>query len=196
MINALKYILYSFCLVLISLPVYSQETLDANNPNNFVLGGDQGSNLASLNLVPISIVDVEPDPNNTLTFGGIAVNLEAGSPASGVAGNTNEDLWLNFTHRADNSQPKQIYVRSNFPIPAGMTITIQIINSASIGGNYTSTPNLTPITLSNTNQVIVFNFNSGYTGDGIGTGYQLKYDINNTGGVTLPSGFEIIYSIQ
>lgn len=196
MINALKYILYSFCLVLISLPVYSQETLDANNPNNFVLGGDQGSNLASLNLVPISIVDVEPDPNNTLTFGGIAVNLEAGSPASGVAGNTNEDLWLNFTHRADNSQPKQIYVRSNFPIPAGMTITIQIINSASIGGNYTSTPNLTPIILSNTNQVIVFNFNSGYTGDGIGTGYQLKYDINNTGAVTLPSGFEIIYSIQ
>jgi len=196
MINALKYILYSFCLVLISLPVYSQETLDANNPNNFVLGGDQGSNLASLNLVPISIVDVEPDPNNTLTFGGIAVNLEAGSPASGVAGNTNEDLWLNFTHRADNSQPKQIYVRSNVPIPAGMTITIQIINSASIGGNYTSTPNLTPIILSNTNQVIVFNFNSGYTGDGIGTGYQLKYDINNTGAVTLPSGFEIIYSIQ
>ena len=196
MINRTKHLLFSL-LLLSAMFGFSQETLNANDPNSFVLGGGQGNNQANLTLIPISILDIEPDPDNGISFGGIGTDLEAGMPISGGSpGGANEDLWLNFTHRTDNFQPKRIYVKSNMLIPNGLNITIQIINTVSIGGNFPANPNTNPIILTNSDQIIVYDFGSGYTGDGVGTGYQLRYTIDNTSGASLPVGFQIIYSIQ
>jgi len=193
--NLLKQILCGF-IMMTTFSILSQETL-ASDPNAFLIGGDQGQNTASLTLLPIAIVDVEPDPNNTILFGGVGVEFEAGLPVgSGSLNGTNEDLWLNFTHRADNFQLKSIYVRSNLPLPAGIDISIQIIDTVNSQGVFIANPNTMPVLLTNVNQLIVFDFGSGYSGDGIGNGYQLRYTLNNPEGKTLPDGFEIIYTIE
>lgn len=190
--RSFAYLIFITVLTL-SLSGFSQETLDANDPNTFILGGDQGSNFANLTIQPIAIVDVEPDPNNAITIGGTG-NLEAGLNSAGAG--DNDELWLNYTHREDNFQNKSVYVRSNMPVPNGIVIYIEIVDTQTGSGNFTASPIIGTVTLSNVNQVIVNAFGGGYTGDGVGAGYQLKYTIENNDGVSLPNGFEVIYSIQ
>lgn len=184
-------------IMLMTFSMASQETL-AGDPNAFLLGGDQGQNTGALTLIPIAIVDVEPDPNNTITFGGIGTDLEAGMPIlSGALNGVNEELWLNFTHRAFNGEHRRIYVRSNLPIPNGMTMTLQVINSVTVQGNHSALHHATPIELTNVNQPVVHHHNeSGYTGNGVGHGYHLRYTIENPNALTLPNGFEIIYTME
>ena len=191
-----KHIIY-IAFVLNTVFSFAQETLNANDPNTFIFGGDQNSNLASVEILPFAIVDIETDPSNGISFGVTAADLEAGLPVSGGGGasGVNEDLWLNFSFRANNYQPARIYVLTNQPIPAGMSIKVQIINTGT-GGDYPKNPNSNEITLNTSEQVIVYDFGSGYTGDGLNNGYQLRYTIDNTDGASLPPGFEVIYRIR
>ncbi|MGO4819846.1 MULTISPECIES: hypothetical protein [unclassified Flavobacterium] len=175
----------------------AQETINAYDPNTFLFGGGQGSNFAVLDLQTIAIIDAEPDPSNSISFGISTSNMEAGLPVTGAGGNSiNEDTWLNFTYRALNYANARIFVYTNQAVPAGMAIKIQIIARANVGGVYNANPNTNPITLSNFEQVLVYDFASGYTGDGLGTGYQVRCTIENPNGVSLSTGFEIIYEIK
>ncbi|MEQ6122529.1 hypothetical protein [Reichenbachiella sp. MALMAid0571] len=173
----------------------AQETLNANDPNTFIFGGDQKSTSLSVDILPVAIVDVEPDPGSFGSGGGAAADMEAGLPVTGGTAGSLDNLWLNFTHRALNYQPARIYVSTNQPVPAGMTIKVQII-SVGAGGDYPKNPNYNQITLSQADQVIVYDFANGYTGDGLNNGYQLSYTIDNPGGASLPAGFEVLYRIQ
>ena len=94
-----------------------------------------------------------------------------------------------------NYQPARIYVSTNQPVPVGMAVKVEIITTG-IGGDFPKNPRFGQITLSTNEEVIVYDFGSGYTGDGLNNGYQLKYTIENPGGESLPAGFEIIYRIQ
>jgi hypothetical protein len=177
---------------------FAQETLNTYDPNSFIFGGDQGHNTLTVKLQTISLIDVEPDPGNTVGFGIVPDKLEAGLPAVGSTGSgteINEDLWLNFTYRARHYANATIRVHTNQPVPPGITIKVQIINTAG-GGDYPKNPNYNPILLNETKQVIVYDFASGYTGDGENFGYQLRYTIDNQGGASLPEGFEIRYEIS
>ena len=194
--KTLQYIL--FAIILSSASGFAQETLNTYNPNTFIFGGDQESNTATVHLLSISLVDIEADPGNTIGFGITPSNLEAGLPAVGSTSSgieTNEDLWLNFTYRARNYANATIRVYTNQSVPSGITIKVQIINTAG-GGDYPKNPNYNPITLNEKKQVIVYDFASGYTGDGENFGYQLRYTLENNGGASLPEGFEIIYEIK
>jgi len=173
--------------------IQAQETLNANDPNSFIFGGDQKSNSLSVDILPIAIVDIEPDPGIG-GGGGLPGSMEAGLPAS-AGGGVPEGLWMNFTHRALNYQPARIYVSTNQPVPAGMTIQVEIISTGT-GGNFPKNPRYGKITLGQAEQVIVYDFANGYTGDGVNNGYELSYTIDNPGGVSLPDGFEILYRIQ
>ncbi|TDE05912.1 hypothetical protein [Flavobacterium sandaracinum] len=185
--------LFTFCFLICG----GQPILNVTISSNFIFGGGQGSNFATLSLQPIAIIDAEPDPSNTINFGISSNTLEAGLPATGPGGIlTNESIWLNFTYRAVNFTNAKIYVNTNQMVPAGMVLQIQVLSTANIGGVFTSNPVLSPITLSTNQQVLVNNFSSGYTGNGLGTGYQLKYTIENHSGQSLPLGFEIIYEIK
>ncbi|WP_405379741.1 hypothetical protein [Maribacter sp. LLG6340-A2] len=172
----------------------AQETLNANDPNTFIFGGDQQSNTLSVELLPIAIVDVEPDPSTGISGGADLSSLEAGLPFAGGADNL-DGLWLNFTHRAENFQNARIFVSSNQPVPDGMTITVEII-ATGIGGEFPKNPRFGQVTIGPIEEVIVYDFANGYTGDGLSNGYQLKYTIDNPGAVSLPNGFEIVYRIQ
>lgn len=172
----------------------AQETLNANDPNSFIFGGDQQTNILEVTVLPIAIVDVEPDSSTGISGSADLTSLEAGLPFTGTA-NDLDGLWLNFTHRAENFQPKRIYVSTNQAVPAGMTIQVEI-NATGAGGDFPKNPRFGQVNLSTTEEIIVYDFASGYTGDGLNNGYQLQYTIDNPGAVSLPDGFEIIYRIQ
>ncbi|HEA29693.1 MAG TPA: hypothetical protein ENH91_06820 [Leeuwenhoekiella sp.] len=175
----------------------AQETINANDPNSFIFGGDSDFNTATLELQEILLTDLEPDPGNTISFGVNPSDMEAGKPVTGAGGTSvNEDIWLNFTYRGINYRNARILVYANQPLPADLEIKIQVIATANTGGNYNPNPNYNPIVASTSEQVLVYDFASGYTGDGEGTGYQLRYTIDNPNGASLPTGFEIIYEIR
>lgn len=192
----LKYLFLAF--VLNCTSGFAQETLNTEDPNSFIFGGDQNSNTASIQLLAVSLVDVEPDPGNSIDFGINASDLEAGLPVIGSTGSgssINENLWLNFTYRARNYANATIHVYANQSVPQGIILKIQVIGTGG-GGDYPKNPNYNLITLSEFDQVIVYDFASGYTDDGENNGFQLRYTLENTGGASLPPGFEIIYEIK
>jgi hypothetical protein len=96
-----------------------------------------------LNLRPIAIIDAEPDPSNTVSFGISTSSLEAGLPATGIGGiATNDNIWLNYTYRGSNFVNAKIYARSNQIVPAGIVIKIQVIAATNIGGSYNANQNI------------------------------------------------------
>ena len=193
----MKRIIYFFGLfILAQMEISAQETLDANNPNSFIFGGDQKETSMQIELSPVYLVDIEPDPGPPATFGSSAEEMEAGlPPMGGIGSNTNEDLWLNFTHRAKKKSSAKITVSTNQALPIGVTLKVEIINSANTG-DYFGIPVLGPITLSQAEQRIVDKIGGGYTGDGLNAGYQLKYTLDNPNGISLPVGFEVQYTIK
>jgi hypothetical protein len=185
--------LFTLCFIVCG----AQEILNVTISSNFIFGGGQSSNFATLNLRPIAIIDAEPDPSNTVSFGISTSSLEAGLPATGIGGiATNDNIWLNYTYRGSNFVNAKIYARSNQIVPAGIVIKIQVIAATNIGGSYNANQNINPITLSNAEQILINDFASGYTGNGLGTGYNLRITVENHSGLSLPSGFEIIYEIK
>ena len=189
-----QFIFITIIFFLGAFSIQAQETLNANDPNSFIFGGDQKSNSISVDILPIAIVDIEPDPGIGGGGGGLPGSMEAGLPASAGDG-LPEGLWLNFTYRALNYQPARIYVSTNQPVPDGITLSVKIISVGS-GGDFPKNPNTAKIILGQAEQVIVYDFGNGYTGDGVNNGYELSYSIKNKGGVALPDGFEILYRIQ
>jgi len=180
--------------IIISLFVancFSQETIDASAINLF--GGGQEFNTAVMELQRIAIIDVEPDPGTPTTTTG--TTLEAGKPILSSGSPSTDEFWLNYTYRSISFQNAKIFAKSNQPIPVGMNVIIQIISTANVGGVYNPPPNTNPITLTTSNQVLINDFSSGYTGDGENTGYLIRYTIENPSFQSLPAGFEIIFEI-
>ena len=187
-------------IVLFNASGFAQETIDASDPGSFILGGDQGVNTATVNLLPIELVDIEPDPNNTVDFDVDHSNLEAGNPVFShpVHGNgtaTDESLWINHTYRGYPGEQANIHVHANMPVPNGIKIHIHIIQAGG-GGDYKRNPQFHTITLSEADQILIRQFPSGYTGDGEFSGFQIRYHKENHGGNSLPPGFEVIYEIR
>jgi hypothetical protein len=170
----------------------AQETIDASNPNNFLLGGDQKSILANVEILPVSLIDIEPDPI-------LLKSNEFSVSEAGLEYRPNSytyKYWLNFTLRKEGSTEARIYVRSNLEIPTGMSMSISIINVFNRDGEFNATMAGNPVSLSNQNQILVSSIENGYTGDGEGTGYQLQIIIDNPHFKNLPQGFEIQYEMH
>lgn len=186
--------LFLFMFLWIGISSRAQETLNANDPNTFILGGGQESSTAIVDLQPIAITDLEPDPATSIS--GSTEGMEAGNLFTGTGSPNTGEFWLNFTYRSLNFQNARIFVSVNQPIPGDMDISVQIINTAKINGVFNVNPNTNPINLSTSEQVIVYDFASGYTGDGEGTGYLIQYNITNPSSLSLPPGFEIVFEIK
>lgn len=182
---------WSTVLLLFSSSIFAQETINAYDPNSFIFGGDQKSVVASIELQPFGIIDIEPE-------GELIGSIAGGDMEAGLAvvagGGLPENLWINFSFRAANYQPARIYVSTNQPVPAGMTIKVEIIETG-VDGSFPKNPVYGQLILSQTEQRIVHDFANGYTGDGVNKGYKLKYTLENPGSASLPSGFQIIYRI-
>lgn len=184
--------------MLLSGSCISQETLNADDPNSFIFGGDQKSITASISLQSIYLVDVESDPDNTIRFNVDGTAIEAGLPAMGAKSNgieTNETLWLNFSSRSVDGEKAIITVRTNQPVPDGIIISVALI-AVSPGGFIDANEEKNPIILSEIAERIVDKIENGYTNDFIGNGFQIQYTVENNQALSLPPGFEIIYEIK
>lgn len=178
--------------------VWAQETIDASDPANYIVGGAQGYHFLSADLLEVQLVDVEPEIDNALSFEVDPNTLEAGLPVfSASGGGVNEDLWLNITSRTAGLEKYQVRVYGNQPLPPEIEIQVQVVNATSVGGvGDTGTASTTAVTLSETPTVLISDIGRGFTTDGINKGFQLRYTITNLGGGALPVGFEVIYDMQ
>lgn len=169
---------------------FGQDVLDVLGVNLLLFGGDRKSISTTVEMLPVAILDVEPEDGSLISVGGGA-EQEAGMP---VLTGLPENLWINFTHRASNFQPARIYVSTNQPVPAGMVLKVEIVQ-VGVNGSFPANPRVGEVILSQTEQIIVYDFANGYTGDGVGSGYKLKYTLENPNSQSLPVGFQVIYRI-
>ncbi|MEP2278743.1 hypothetical protein [Maribacter sp.] len=190
-------VFYTIFLFLCISTLAAQETLDASDPSNFVIGGAQGYQFLSMNLLEVQIIDVEPEINNTISFTVDPNTLEAGLPVfAGAGGAVNEDLWLNITSRSANADTYNAQVYCNQPVPVGFEIKIQLLNALSVDGTGdTGIANTNEFVISETPQIIITDIARGFTNDGVNKGFQIRYTITNSNGGSLPVGFEIVYEL-
>lgn len=177
---------------------YSQETLNTNDINAYILGGDQNSNIATIDLQTLQLIDIESDPDNTIDFNSGLTDLEAGLPAMAASNDgvgINEDLWLNYSYRSLNNTINSIYVSTSHPVPNGVSLKVKII-SVGLAGNFNKNPTMKSLKLNDVPKLLVGDISSGYTADGDFNGYQLQYSIENKSGKSLPTGFEILYEMK
>lgn len=193
----MKTLISSLALLAVTLHLaMAQPTLNANDLSSFVLGGGQASTGMSVRLLPVAIIDAEPDPGASVDFGGDVSSLDAGIPPAGtIWGNVDESVWLNFTYRNMEGQKAKIYVQSNMPVPDGMKIKVEVI-AMGAGVNFTKDPGLKKVTLSENRDDLLTGIRNGYTGDGLNNGYQLRYTVENAAMLSLPPGFEVTYTIE
>lgn len=189
-----------YLILLLSLPVLkvgAQERLDVRNSKSYFDTGDQNFNTATVSLLPILLIDIESEPINTISFTLDPGDLEAGLPAFGSTTEgklTNDELWLNYTYRPADNEKASIMVRTNQPLENNISITLEVLDFSK-GNEFNGVSIKKAISLSTDNQEIIKNIKGGFTNDGVGHGYQLKYTITNYSGASLPLGFEIIYEM-
>lgn len=190
------------CLIMFSVSIIkSQETLNANDPSSFVLGGGQNVNPINISLSEFAIVDVEPDPDNSISFGGINSSLEAGLSALSGNASINEELWVNFSIRTNtNTSNTTLSVRANQNLPNGMVITIQVINvnvNSSDIQNPSQIYDLRTVSVdANFKDLVKDIKGGGVSGDGVNNGFQLRITINNPNMLSLPNGFALEYELN
>ncbi|MBN7817694.1 hypothetical protein [Algoriphagus pacificus] len=172
--------------------VRAQDVLDVSGINLLLFGGDQKSISLTVDIQPLAIVDFEPE--GQLISGSGETTVEAGMPATTLGGGLPDNLWLNFTHRAINYQPARIYVSANMPLPDNIIVRAEIIETG-IGGDFTANPRVGHVDLSQSEQIIVYDFGNGYTGDGLGNGYRINYTVLNPNNEPFPTGYQSIYRI-
>lgn len=183
--------IYIICLgMLLSISqIMAQETINANDPNSFVFGGDQKKADASIELQPLILIDIEPE--GQILVGTPTDEYEAGLPVTG--GGLPENLWINYTYRAYNGKDGDIYVSTNMPVPKDMKLKVEIVE-VGVGGVFDGDPKR--VDLGQGEKTIIKDISVGYTGDGVNRGYRLKYTLENDNGGSLPSGFQVIYRIE
>ncbi|NKI25210.1 hypothetical protein HCG49_01375 [Arenibacter sp. 6A1] len=190
--------LFLWVLGLCSLLGFGQETIDTNNLNNYTNGGDKKSTTAQISLLPIALVDVEPDMDNTVNFGIPEGGMEAGLPVnfnSVFEEATNNRLWLNFTYRAIKKDA-EITVRANQKLPKGIKLEVEIINTSNTGDFSDNIKIKNKVKIKDDKgHKLIEKIGNGYSGNGENHGYQLQYTLDNKYGESLPPDFRIIYEI-
>lgn len=172
----------------------AQETVNANDPASYVFGGGQGTNTATVQLLAVHLIDLEPEGNGVLVFGGSGVQ-EAGSPVALGSSNSNEETWINYSYRGVAGAQAQIKVVCNQPLPQGMSIKLKVIAQGA-SGNIVANASSGTINLSTSPKILVYAVQAGHTEDGINQGFQIQYDISNPNNESLPPGFEVVFTIE
>jgi len=136
-------------------------------------GQSQGIANATFNLFEVAMLDLEPD-NSTVTLS-LATN-EAGEKAAIVTSNNKK--WLNFSSAVSSTEAaRSISVKiDGGQVPSGLFLKLSTSNVMGIGKGLRGTP-AAEVTLNNTSQTIVSNIRGAYTGNGIGNGYELTYNL-------------------
>lgn len=128
----------------------------------------------SATLTEVAYVSIAPDNSafsltvNTPSLAGAAIT---------VTGN-NTAKWINFSSAVPPAVTRTVYAQiTSGSVPSGMALklTISPVNGGGGVGNLGT--NVSSINLSTSQQAIISNIGGGYTGQGTGNGYNLKYEL-------------------
>ncbi len=151
----------------------------------------------NLSIPQVAIIAVR-GPSNTNVSLGLNGPGEAGL---GMQNTSDSTMWLNYTFLSGSiTRPKtNIYAKiSNGSLPTGMLLYLTAKNPSGFGlGNKGSSTG--QITLNSTNQKVIQNIRSCFTGIGVGRGSNLVYDLDisnySLANYTAPIVLTITYTI-
>jgi len=131
-----------------------------------------------------ALVDIESGGNLNFSLSP-AAPTEAGEGLSfDNAEATNSDLWLNYSSIVgSNGAKNKINVKIDQDLPTGLKLQLTVSDPTGGEGETGSSMAATGSekTLSTTDEQIVHNIGSGYTGNGSGSGCQLTYSLISDG---------------
>jgi len=132
---------------------------DINSANHHVV----------ISIPTIALLDIESASSNDITL-----KMEAPTEAGvGFADQINNDLWLNVTSIVAASGKRNILASIN-AAPNGIDLKVVSAADAGLGAGELGTAE-SEFILSSTPTNLVTGIKSGYTADGSGSGYNLKY---------------------
>lgn len=148
------------------------------------------SHNVAINVSEVALVDIESSTGNDITLNPNSPT-EAGD-AINFTDVTNSDLWLNYSSIVANGKKRTISAQLDTDFPAG--ISLQVIaataNPSAGKGNLGQAALTSATTLSAASSVTVINnIGSCYTGDGVGNGSNLTYNV-----IVNPDQYGTIYN--
>ncbi|MFM9945398.1 MAG: hypothetical protein ACKVQB_09230 [Bacteroidia bacterium] len=132
--------------------------------------GVSASHSILLTIPHVAMVDVEGGGSVSL---GLSAPNEAGLGMSTSA--TNSSLWLNYSSTTNPSSSNSVMVKIDAALP-GLDLKITASSDASAGDGATGTPAST-LTLTTSEQSLINNIGSCYTGDGTNKGHNITYNL-------------------
>ncbi len=129
----------------------------------------------TISVPQVAIMDIEgPGGETSITLAATAPT-EAGNGLDFSA--TNSSLWLNFTSVVSGGKSRKIQANVSGTLPGGVSLLVQAGAISSTGKGNRGKAVANAITLGTTDQDIVTDIKSGYTGNGVNNGYPLTYSL-------------------
>lgn len=139
--------------------------------SGYYIGNAQTGRTIRLIIPEISILDIEPSGSNDISLN-FTIPTEAGE---GITTSPNNSNWLNYTSCvALGGTSRTISVQSDRVLP-GIDLKLQASNAFGGGGTLGSSNGQQ--TISTTQTTIITGIGGSYTGDGVGNGHQLTFQL-------------------
>lgn len=108
----------------------------------------------------------------------VSMNLTTSTAGSEVASATNSNLYVKISSRVPNNTKRTITARiSNGTVPANTTLTLQSASCTTThSGGSLGFPFFWPVTLGSSDQLLVWNIGTCYTGTGSTDGYRMTFN--------------------
>ena len=144
----------------------------------FMSNGAYAQNWQYFNIyIPqVALLAVRGETNTNLSLG-LDGPAEAGL---GMTNTSDSSLWINYTFlRGGFTRPKgNVYTKiSSGSLPSGMVLKVRAKSATSHGGGLKGTPT-GQLTLTSSDQKIINNVRTSYTGRGVNKGHNLVYDLD------------------
>lgn len=130
-----------------------------------------GNRTVDVTLPVITLMDVEPAGNITLSF---TAPSDAGRPIAAPVPNTSK--WINYTSAINSGGISRRITASVNQVLPGISIRIQASSAAGTGGGTLGIPSAA-ITLSTTAQTIISGIGGAFTGNGVNNGHQITISL-------------------
>lgn len=135
--------------------------------------GLTATHLIAYTVPKVALVDIEGPSSISLT---LVPPTEAGLGMDMSA--TNSSLWMNYSSTTASSATNTVSVKSSITLP-GVDLKVLASTDAGGGDGTVGSPS-SIVTLSTTDQNIITNIGTCYTGDGVNKGHNLTYSLATT----------------
>ncbi len=138
-------------------------------------GQTTGTSGIVLGLNSVSLLDLEGSGGKNLRME-FERSPEAGSPL--IAPGSNSTLWVNLTSAVQTAQTRRVTALISGTFPPGFSLLLET-SASTTGAGARGTP-VSSLVLSSSAQTIINGIGGGYTGTGVGYGFNLKYTLQYT----------------